>query len=728
MHLTNRPFITKLFLSISLFCFFLMTPQYSKAQKSKINSDYRITNQLLAEAKNKQFSDTAAALRAGHQALTLAQKTNNGLKIYEAYHQIGRIYQINNEEKKAQPYFLALLTIENSVNDDIKSLIYTDLGNSYKYLGDFKNALHYCLKNQKLGIDTKNLSIEQQSNLQFGSYYSATNDFENATKCLMLSIELSNRLNNIDQICESYRVLTVVYLKSKNCHLALKCIEKSMSYVEKLDDNIFPSVNVYLSYGNALKECGQYEAALFPLKRGLALTLESGDKTYQANASILVADTYSKMNDFKNAEYFYAQCDALTYAISEGDLVAYNYGYGSLLLKKGDYDKAINYLKKSIALAEKHHKKLTLQRVYACLSDVYEKKGNANESLFYLKKSNIYKDSLYADENTKRISEAQLKYDVIKSEKEVQELKHRQFNFSIGGLLFILGLLLAFMMYFSYSKNDKNKILTEKNKEIKDKNRQLEESNEILKQFAYASAHDLKEPLRSINSFVNIIQKKYMKDVPVEAHEYMGFVTTGVRRMESLLNALLEFSSVLTDDNIASKKNDVPTILKDVFHHYENIINERKAVIRYPSVFPQIFMSETHLKQILFNLVNNALKYSKEEAKIEIGFDNRMEELIIFVKDEGIGMEKSYSAKIFKLFQRLDKTSHKESAGIGLTICKNIVDKYAGRLWFESVVNEGTTFFIAFPKTMISDMPISEKGAPQYLEVKGAVLEAHLSA
>jgi light-regulated signal transduction histidine kinase (bacteriophytochrome) len=300
--------------------------------------------------------------------------------------------------------------------------------------------------------------------------------------------------------------------------------------------------------------------------------------------------------------------------------------------------------------------------------------------------------------------------------------------YTIGVSVFIvLFLLLAFLAYFSRAKNEKNKMLLEKNQEIKGKNRQLEESNEILRQFAYASAHDLKEPLRSINSFVNILQKKYMKDVPVEAHEYMGFVTTGVRRMESLLNALLEFSSVLTDDNIASKKNDVPTILKDVFHHYENIINEKKAVIRYPSVFPKIFMSETHLKQILFNLVNNALKYSKEEAKIEIGFDNRMEELILFVKDEGIGMEKSYSDKIFKLFQRLDKTAHKESAGIGLTICKNIVDKYAGRLWFESVVNEGTTFYIAFPKSMISDMP-SCLTPPQYLAIKGSVLEAHLSA
>jgi signal transduction histidine kinase len=705
MKSTNPAFITKLISSVLLLCTLLMAPQYLQAQKSKINGDYPIINQLLASAKSKRFTDTAAALRACHEALALAQKTNNGLKIYEAYHQIGRIYQINNAEKKAQPYFLALLTIEKSVSDDIKSLIYTDLGNSYKQLGDFQKALHYYLKNQALGNKTENPFIKQQSNLQLGSYYTAINDFENATKCLMLSVELSNRLNNINQICESYRVLTVVYLKSKNCDLALKSIEKSIGCVEKLDNDIFPTVNVYLSYGNALKDCGQYQAALLPLKKGLALTLETGDKTYQANATILLADTYSKMNDFKNAEYFYNQCDGLTTAISEGDLVAYNYGYGNLLLKKGDYDKAINYLKKSTDLAQKHHKKLTLQRVYSCLSEAYEKKGNANEALIYIKKSDLYKDSLYADENTKRISEAQLKYNVIKSEKEVQELKNRQFNISLGGLLFFLCLLVAFLVYFSHAKNDKNKILTDKNKEIKDKNRQLEESNEILKQFAYASAHDLKEPLRSISSFTNIIQKKYTEHLPAEAKDYMGFVTTGVRRMESLLNALLEFSSVLTDEHVESKQNKVPTILKGVFAHFENLINEKNAVIRYPSVFPTIFMGEAHLKQLLTNLVHNALKFNNGNVKIDINYRIQNDELIVSIKDNGVGMDATYSDKIFRLFQRLDRVTHKESVGIGLTICKNIVDKYAGRIWFDSVVNEGTTFYIAFPKSMISSVP-----------------------
>jgi light-regulated signal transduction histidine kinase (bacteriophytochrome) len=124
--------------------------------------------------------------------------------------------------------------------------------------------------------------------------------------------------------------------------------------------------------------------------------------------------------------------------------------------------------------------------------------------------------------------------------------------------------------------------------------------------------------------------------------------------------------------------------------------------------------------------VNNALKYSKTNTEIEIDYRITTTELLLSIKDNGIGMDKTYSDKIFKLFQRLDRVTHKESVGIGLTICKNIVDKYTGRLWFDSVVNEGTTFYIAFPKSMISDVPTA-KGTPQYFGHFAAVA-ADLSA
>jgi signal transduction histidine kinase len=714
----KRKYITHLYFLL-FFSFTILTPQYLVAQKSLQNNTI---NTLLASAQSMRFSDTAAAFKACHQALALAQKNNNGYEIYQATHQLGRIYQVNNQERKALPYFLSLLESQNNAHNSIKCLIYFELADFYKHTGDFQKSFEYYQKS--LTVTNQDKRLERLSSLKIGEYYTMVNDFEKATKYLMHCVDLSMAANDVNQLCESYRVLTVVYLKSKNLDLALKSIEKSMDLVEKLDDSVFPRFNVYLSYGNALKESGRYEAALLPMKKGLSLTQAEGNKTYQANACILLADTYEKMDDFKNAEYYYNQCEPLKSSISESDFVAFHYGYGRLSLKKEEYNKSIIYLKQSIILAEKFQKKLTLQRVYTCLSEAYEKKGDAAMSLFYMKKSIQYKDTLYAEENTKRIADAQFKYDVVKSEEQVHKMQQRQFNIMIVATLFALAFLVSFLMYSSSTKNEKNKILTDKNKEIKDKNRQLEESNEILKQFAFASAHDLKEPLRGISGFVNILQKRYMKDAPAEAHEYMNFVTAGVKRMENLLNALLEFSSVLTNENIPSKENNIPQLLKAVLHNHQNLINDKKAVIQYPSVFPIIFMGEAHLKQLLSNLLNNALKFSNEQACVEIGFQITQHECIIFVKDEGVGMDESYSDKVFKLFQRLDRVTHKESVGIGLTICKNIVDKYSGRLWFESVVDKGTTFYMAFPIHLISNLPSSTL-PPQYFDSKSTTKTAY---
>jgi signal transduction histidine kinase len=712
--------IQKLLKSILFLFVLIVTPTLLAAQND--SKDIALIKQLLTSAEDKSFSDTTMALQDAHQALALAQKINDSYYIYKTNNCIAKMYDSHGNDFEANRYFVANISVEKMLPDTLKKTLYSDVGLSYVYVGKMDKAYAYFMKLNQLGITTKDKATQQLGYKKLGIFYREVNDFENSTQFFIKSIALAVDLDDALEICESYRFLTALYLKAKNYDLALDCAEKSMVYVDKVDSKESPKYRTYINYGNTLKECKKYEKAIAAYKKAEILCKEASDKTTLSRVYIGLTNTYNKMANVEKAEFYVNQCATLKTSMTEFDVMYHQNSAGNMYLQKKDYAQSIAYFKQSIALSERYKNKVLLLNNYSKISEALEKNKASDEALMYIRKSVALQESIYSEENTKRLAEAQFKYNLAKSEEDVKTMKSRQFNLIVISVLALLGLLVAFLMYFSHVKNEKNKMLTDKNNEIKDKNRQLEESNEILRQFAYASAHDLKEPLRSINSFVNILQRRYMKDAPVEAHEYMGFVTTGVRRMESLLNALLEFSSVLTNENVASKKNNVPILLKEAFHHYENIIQEKRAIIRYPSVFPMIFMSETHLKQILFNLLSNALKYSKEDAHITIDFDNKMEELVLTIKDNGIGMEKSYSDKIYKLFQRLDKTTHKESVGIGLTICKNIVDKYAGRIWFESVINEGTTFYIAFPKSMISDMPPSSS-TPQYLEVKGIVLE-----
>jgi signal transduction histidine kinase len=697
---------------------FLITPFCLLAQTYQ--QDTATIYRLLKSAKNKRFSDSATATREAQQALALAQKHDDGYWIYESYHRLGRIQEVNNQDKKAFTFFVKQLEVEHKLDDSTKSAMYSEVARSYKNVGNFQKAYELMLKNQELSIRLNNMDMQLTSNSQLGLFYMDMSDFEKATQYLMKSIELSTQLNYSDDVCENYRMLAHTYLRTKNYDLALKAAEKSISYINQVDNYMLPHYFVYNTYGKVLKECKKYKESIKAFEKAAELSNAVDDKSNLANIYNVMAETYTELNDFKQADIYYKKCSEVLSETSDLDVMICANSYGNFLLKKGEYDKAIVLLNKSVALTIQYNKKGLLQKNYELLSKSFEQKNDHKQSLFYIKKAMLLRDTVFSDENMKRVAEAQFKYDLAQSEEDVKKIKNRQFYTISISISVVLLLLIAFLAYFLRSKNQKNRlllektlVLTETTSIIKDKNRQLEESNEILKQFAFASAHDLKEPLRSINSFVNLIQRRYLKDAAPEAHEYMGFVTTGVKRMESLLNALLEYSSVLTDENLEKKENDLAKLLASTLLNQQNLITEKKAIVRGPSVFPTIFMGEGHLKLLLDNLVSNALKFSNADAQIEVNYSITDTECIVSVKDEGIGMDKSYGDKIFKLFQRLDRVTHKESVGIGLTICKNIVDKYAGRIWFDSVVNEGTTFFIAFPKSMISDVPTTE-GAPQY--------------
>jgi signal transduction histidine kinase len=725
----------KAIITFITFFFILTTHQYrAYGQASLSNQTYQqdtaAIRSLLKSAKSKRFSDSATAIREVYQALALAQKHNDGYWSYESYHRLGRIHEVNQQNKKAHLFFVKELEFENALDDSTKSFMYSEVAHSYRNIGDFRKCYELLVKNEALVSRSNNIYLLQNSFLNFGVFCANLNDFEKATQNFTKSLELAIQMNDPDEVCDSYRSLAGVYVKSKNYDLALKCAEQSISYVNKINNNNFPIYFAYSSYGKILKDCKKYKEAIKALEKAAQLCIAVDDKSSLSDFYNSLADIYTELNDLNQAEYYYKKCSSLISETSELDVMVFAHNNSKFLIKKGEYDKAVIMLNKSVSLALQYDRKFLLQKNYERLSEVFEQKNDHKKSLFYVRKALLLRDAIFSEENTKRVAEAQFKYNLAQSEEDVKKIKTRHFYTILISLAIILFLFIAFLVYFLRSKDQKNKLLLEKTQMltettliIKDKNRQLEESNEILRQFAFASAHDLKEPLRSINSFVNIIQRKYLKILPPEATEYMGFVTVGVKRMESLLNALLEFSSVLIDDDSAHKNNDVKVVLKDVFHHYESLINEKNAVIKGPSVFPTIEMNEAHLKQVLSNLVHNALKFSKIEAKIEIGYETTTEELILYVKDAGIGLDKSYSDKIFKLFQRLDRVTHKESVGVGLTICKNIMDKYAGRIWFESVIEEGTTFYIAFPKSMISDVP-TEKEAPQYLAHFSADLSA----
>jgi light-regulated signal transduction histidine kinase (bacteriophytochrome) len=206
--------------------------------------------------------------------------------------------------------------------------------------------------------------------------------------------------------------------------------------------------------------------------------------------------------------------------------------------------------------------------------------------------------------------------------------------------------------------------------------------------------------LRSIGNFIHIIQRRYMSLLPIDAANYMGYVTSGVKRMDALLTALLEYSTVASEGHEVKTAIKVKRIVKEVCENLRSTIESKQAEIICKDDLPPMCVSHLHLTQLLQNTISNSLKFCEQKPSVRIETVLQKEEFWIKIMDNGIGIEDEYSDKVFKLFQRLSRQH--EGTGIGLTICKNIVDKYNGRIWFESAVGKGTTFFIALPNSLLS--------------------------
>jgi PAS domain S-box-containing protein len=225
----------------------------------------------------------------------------------------------------------------------------------------------------------------------------------------------------------------------------------------------------------------------------------------------------------------------------------------------------------------------------------------------------------------------------------------------------------------------------------------LARSNEELQRFAYVASHDLQEPLRSIVSFSQLLERRYRGRLDEEADEYIAFIVEGGNRMQRLIRDLLQVSRVET-----RAKEPVPTdpgaVLAGALALLDSSLAEAGATVTVDGL-PTVMADAAQLEQVLVNLIGNAIKYRREGVPPEIAVSaRRLDSMVEFaVRDNGIGIEAEYFDRIFEMFRRLHTHDAYEGTGIGLAVVKKIVERHGGRVRVESTPGEGTTFFFTLP-------------------------------
>jgi PAS domain S-box-containing protein len=227
-------------------------------------------------------------------------------------------------------------------------------------------------------------------------------------------------------------------------------------------------------------------------------------------------------------------------------------------------------------------------------------------------------------------------------------------------------------------------------------NLELLRSNKELENFAYVASHDLQEPLRMVSSFTQLLEQQYKDKLDDKALEYIHFAVDGSKRMYDLLNSLLAYSRIHTKGK-EFNRIELTQVLEGATKNLALTIKERNAVIKSDDL-PVVRGDMVQLIQLFQNLIGNAIKFSIESPQIYISSESNQDYFLISVKDEGMGIESQYFEKIFQIFQKLHTKEQFEGTGIGLAICKRIVERYGGRIWVESEYGKGSTFFFTIPK------------------------------
>ncbi len=238
--------------------------------------------------------------------------------------------------------------------------------------------------------------------------------------------------------------------------------------------------------------------------------------------------------------------------------------------------------------------------------------------------------------------------------------------------------------------------VVERTETVEERSRQLAKINVELEQFVYAASHDLQEPLRTVTSFLQLLERRNRDLLDNDSKQFIDFAVKSSEHMRSLINGLLEFSRV----NLKEKKFqsvDCNVIVSEILKQLNASIVESGAKVECLWL-PEVWGEPMLLGQLFQNLIGNALKFCSERSpRVEVGAEKREGEWLFWVKDNGIGIEPQYFRQIFLLFQRLNNRENFPGAGLGLAVCQKTVELHGGKIWCESEFGKGSRFFFTIP-------------------------------
>ncbi len=653
-------------------------------------------------------------------AVVESQKLDNNMnELLATKYSIGNKYISADQFAKAFPYFEEVLQVAQK--NHLKLFIskaYYGMAMSHQRRNNYQEALMFYTKlisNESSGAGSK---MKAKAFSQISYIYQTLGDYDQAFEMQMQALELHEAAGDKKMIAESNYILATNFFYQDQFDQALIYYTKAYDLCVELKQEriIYSCLSALGSVHDMLDHDTQ---SLHYNTESLVLAEKLNYKTGIAYAYGNMATNYAKKEDWTKAEDLYLKSIEIKKEL--GDQLGTSgssIGLANIYLDQNKTKEAIPLLQNALQLALKLKTRPRKLEVYELMARAYSMTEEMDKAHNYLKDYIALKDSILNEKTVEEMGKSKRRYEVHKKEQEIillttenellgknKKIQRMRTYGLAGALLLVIAFLAMFHNRHKMQSQlnqlllDKNELLNAKNDEIRIKNNLLKQSNQDLTSFAYVASHDLKEPLRMIKSYTQILQRRYNDLLDDSGREFMFFVTDAVDRMETLLDDLLEFSR-------STPKKDIPKTminLNDVMFLVESNLRGRledsngRLIIKNENL-PIIKSNRSQLVQLLQNLVSNAVKFRGERDPI-VTVDCKMEKnrYVISVSDNGIGISNENKQKVFEMFRRLHTREEYSGTGIGLATCKRIVNHLGGEIWVESELGKGSTFFFSIP-------------------------------
>jgi len=627
--------------------------------------------------------------------LLQAAKTADALKRYdgalECYNAAAKHAKKFNRFDKAIIYYNQVIEISNQQSKDQseEARARNDLGIIYAMIGEFDLSLNEFDKSLKLTKASNNDALAIASiYLNKGGMYISSGQVQKAIAAYNNALLI---LKDAETKTQDNKVLRRIKNSEANIYNNV-----AIAYMEQKDysnaiDNFITAKSIYVANKDYL------------------------NKLYAVNN---LTQCYILKNDAQNAEKALMELESEVAAWSDKRLAAEaRSNRANLEFLKGNYNKAIPIFKESIT----NYKNINADPnknviIYSKLHEAYKNIGNFEEAYNY---SLLHKDAEDKLQRFETAKEMAILENQSMVDEQLQDIKFLNLTNNenaktlrwqkIALLSLIIGIIVFsfLLLLVNRQKNQINvnmKKLTTVNETIKLQNEALNAKNNDLKEFAYVASHDLKTPLRTIGSFAGLLKMKYKDKLDAEGIEFTNFIIDGSSKLQILLDDLLKFATI-GSQNLPIGKINLNEIIESVKSNLQVVIEENDAAIN-TSNLPTIMSSETEMIQLFQNLINNAIKFRKSDVSPIINIDSYKEadRIIININDNGIGIPDSMKDHVFNVFKRGEGTEKIAGTGIGLSICKKIIDKNGGQIWIDKKYDAGTSFKISFPKKAFTEV------------------------